>query len=38
MHKYLWEEHLWSHSYFAASCDGAPPSTIKESDNKMRPD
>jgi putative transposase len=28
--KYLWGEHFWSPSYFAASCGGAPLSIIKE--------
>ena len=28
--KYYWENHLWSPSYFAASCGGAPLSIIKE--------
>jgi putative transposase len=28
--KYLWGDHLWSPSYFAASCGGAPLSIIKE--------
>jgi putative transposase len=27
---YLWGEHFWSPSYFAASCGGAPPSIITE--------
>ncbi|MER5919040.1 IS200/IS605 family transposase [Streptomyces mirabilis] len=28
--KYLWGEHFWSPSYFAASAGGAPLSVIKE--------
>jgi putative transposase len=28
--KGLWGEHLWSPSYFAASCGGAPISIIKQ--------
>ncbi|MER6171870.1 IS200/IS605 family transposase [Streptosporangium sp. NPDC001681] len=28
--QYLWGGHLWSPSYFAASCGGAPLSIIKE--------
>src|ERR1035438_7352211 len=28
--KYLWGEHFWSPSYFAASCGGAPLAIIKE--------
>lgn len=28
--KYLWGNHFWSPSYFAASCGGAPLSVIKE--------
>ena len=27
---YLWGEHFWSPSYFAASCDGAPLAIIRE--------
>jgi putative transposase len=27
---YLWGEHFWSPSYFAASCGGAPLAVIKE--------
>jgi putative transposase len=27
---YLWDEHFWSPSYFAASCGGAPLAIIKE--------
>ncbi len=36
--KYLWGEHLWSPSYFAASCGGAPLSVIKAYiENQKRP-
>ena len=28
--KVLWGEHLWSPSYFAASCGGAPLSIVKD--------
>ena len=28
--KYLWGRNLWSPSYFAASCGGAPISIIKQ--------
>lgn len=30
LRKYLWGGHLWSPSYFAASCGGAPLSIVKE--------
>ncbi|WP_345354899.1 IS200/IS605 family transposase [Actinoallomurus liliacearum] len=37
--KYLWGDHFWSPSYFAASCGGAPLSIIKEYiDQQKRPD
>ena len=37
--KYLWGDHFWSPSYFAASCAGAPLATIKEYIEKQkRPD
>jgi putative transposase len=37
--KYLWGDHFWSPSYFAASCGGAPLSIIKEYiENQKRPD
>jgi putative transposase len=37
--KYLWGEHFWSPSYFAASCGGAPLEIIKEYiENQKRPD
>ena len=36
--KYLWGEHFWSPSYFAASCGGAPLAVIKEYiENQKRP-
>ncbi len=36
--QYLWGGHLWSPSYFAASC-GAPLSIVKEYiENQKRPD
>jgi putative transposase len=36
---YLWGGHLWSSSYFAASCGGAPLATITEYiENQKRPD
>ncbi|WP_406410920.1 transposase [Streptomyces sp. NBC_01614] len=28
---YLWGDHFWSPSYFAASCGGAPPTIISAS-------
>ena len=28
--RYLWGDHLWSPSYFAGSCGGAPLAVIKE--------
>ncbi|MGX1364915.1 putative transposase [Streptomyces canus] len=37
--KYLWGEHFWSPSYFAASCGGAPLAVIKEYiETQKRPD
>ncbi len=37
--KYLWGQHFWSPSYFAASCGGAPPSIIKQHiEQQKRPD
>ncbi len=37
--KYLWGNHYWSPSYFAASCDGAPLSIIKQYiEQQDRPD
>ncbi|MGW8879976.1 IS200/IS605 family transposase [Streptomyces mirabilis] len=36
--KYLWGDHFWSPSYFAASCGGAPLAIIKEYiENQKRP-
>ncbi|MET9908371.1 IS200/IS605 family transposase [Streptomyces sp. NPDC006476] len=36
---YLWGDHFWSPSYFAASCGGAPPAIIKEYiENQKQPD
>ncbi|MFC5204287.1 IS200/IS605 family transposase [Streptomyces kaempferi] len=36
---YLWGEHFWSPSYFAASCGGAPLAVIREyiENQKLRP-
>jgi putative transposase len=35
---YLWGDHFWSPSYFAASCGGAPLAIIKEYiENQKRP-
>lgn len=37
--KYLWGNHFWSPSYFAASCGGAPLSIIKQYiEQQVRPD
>lgn len=37
--KYLWGEHFWSPSYFAASCGGAPLAIVKEYiENQKRPE
>jgi putative transposase len=37
--KYLWGNHFWSPSYFAASCGGAPLSIIKQYiEQQNRPD
>lgn len=37
--KYLWSNHFWSPSYFAASCGGAPLSIIKQYiEQQVRPD
>ncbi|WP_432988985.1 IS200/IS605 family transposase [Dactylosporangium sp. CA-233914] len=30
LRRYLWGGHLWSSSYFAGSCGGAPPTVVKE--------
>lgn len=39
INKYLWGNHFWSPSYFAASCGGAPLNVIKEYiDQQKRPD
>ncbi|MER6104399.1 IS200/IS605 family transposase [Streptomyces sp. NPDC001832] len=39
IHKHLSGNHLWSPSYFAASCTGAPPAAVKEYiDNQKQPD
>jgi putative transposase len=36
--RYLWGGHLWSPSYFAASCGGAPLAVVKEYiENQKRP-
>ncbi|KAB1142484.1 IS200/IS605 family transposase [Streptomyces luteolifulvus] len=36
--KYLWGDHFWSPSHFAASCGGAPLAVIKENiENQKRP-
>ncbi|WP_432972640.1 IS200/IS605 family transposase [Dactylosporangium sp. CA-233914] len=38
LRKYLWGEHLWSPSYFAGSCGGAPLAVVKEYiENQKRP-
>ncbi|WP_101255945.1 IS200/IS605 family transposase [Streptomyces barkulensis] len=37
--QYLWGNHLWSPSYFAASCAGAPLEIIREYiENQKRPE
>jgi putative transposase len=37
--RYLWGEHFWSPSYFAASAGGAPLKVVKEYiENQKRPD
>lgn len=37
--QYLWGEHFWSPSYFAASCGGAPLKIIAEyTDQQKQPD
>ncbi|MFB6675139.1 IS200/IS605 family transposase [Streptomyces sp. NPDC056390] len=39
IHKYRWGRHVWSPSYFAASCRGAPLSITKEYiENQRHPD
>jgi putative transposase len=36
--QYLWGDHFWSPSYFAASCGGAPLAIIEEYiENQQRP-
>ena len=38
LRRYLWGEHLWSPSYFAGSCGGAPLAVVKEYiENQKRP-
>ena len=38
IHKYLWGDHFWSPSYFAASAGGAPLQIVKEYiENQKRP-
>ena len=38
LRRYLWGGHLWSPSYFAASCGGAPLAVVKEYiENQKRP-
>jgi putative transposase len=38
LRKYLWGGHLWSPSYFAGSCGGAPLTVVKEYiENQKRP-
>ncbi|MER7693994.1 IS200/IS605 family transposase [Streptomyces sp. NPDC097610] len=37
--RYLWADHFWSPSYFAASAGGAPLAVVKEYiENQKRPD
>ena len=36
--KYLWGKHVWSPSYIAASCGGAPLTIIKQYIEQQRPD
>jgi putative transposase len=37
--RYLWGEHFWSPSYFAASCGGAPLAVVRDYiDQQKRPD
>ncbi|MFF3467638.1 IS200/IS605 family transposase [Streptomyces sp. NPDC002619] len=39
IHRFLWGDHFWSPSYFAASVGGAPLSVVKEYiENQKRPD
>jgi putative transposase len=38
LRRYLWGGHLWSPSYFAASCGGAPLAVVKQYiENQNRP-
>jgi putative transposase len=38
LRRYLWGGHLWSPSYFAGSCGGAPLQVVKEYiENQKRP-
>src|SRR5215472_17047995 len=38
LRRYLWGAHLWSPSYFAGSCGGAPLAVVKEYiENQKRP-
>jgi putative transposase len=38
LRRYLWGGHLWSPSYFAGSCGGAPLAVVKEYiGNQKRP-
>ncbi len=38
LRRYLWGAHLWSPSYFAGSCGGAPLTMVKEYiENQKRP-
>jgi putative transposase len=37
--RHLWDNHFWSPSYFAASCDGAPLDIVKQYiEQQKRPD
>jgi REP element-mobilizing transposase RayT len=39
IHRFLWGDHFWSPSYFAASVGGAPLCVVKEYiENQKRPD
>jgi putative transposase len=39
LRRFLWGGHLWSPSYFAASCGGAPLAIVKEYiENQKRPE
>jgi putative transposase len=38
LRRYLWGAHLWTPSYFAGSCGGAPLAVVKEYiENQKRP-